>query len=178
MKQTRAILCICLLSIGTRGLAQKVDVDFDKGEDFKKFRTFAWKEGKNAPNPLADRRIREIVEMQLGSKGLRRALGVEPDCLVVYHASTEDDLSLNMFYSGWGAGWYPYWGAPTSVTTTVDRQRKGTLIVDVWDAATKKLAWRGVGEDTLSDKPEKNSKKVQKVVAKMFKQFPPAQGNR
>lgn len=173
MKSVRAILCICLLSVGARALAQKVNVDFDKGEDFKRFKTFAWKEGMSAGNPFADRRIREAVEIQLGSKGLRRAMGVDPDCLVVFHASTTEDLSLNTFYSGWGSGWYPYWGGPTSVTTTVDRQRKGTLIVDVWDAASKKLVWRGVGEDTISDKPEKNVKKIQKATAKMFKQFPP-----
>jgi uncharacterized protein DUF4136 len=174
MKVERIFQGVCLLMFATQAFAQKVNVDFDKSANFKKFKTFAWKEGMSAANPLADQRIRSAVELQLGSKGLRRAMNVDPDCLVVYHASTTEDLSLNTYYSGWGPGWYPYWGGPTTVTTTVDRQKKGTLIVDLWDPSAKKLLWRGVAEDTISDKPEKNTKKIQKAAVKMFKQFPPS----
>lgn len=173
MKVVRILVGIWLSVYGVQAFAQKVNVDFDKTENFKKFKTFAWKEGASSGNPFADQRIKEAVELQLGSKGLRRAMGVEPDSLVVFNASTREDLSLNTYYSSWGPGWYPYWGGPTTVTTTVDRQKKGTLVIDVWDAATKKLVWRGVAEDTISDKPEKNAKKIQKAAAKMFKQFPP-----
>jgi uncharacterized protein DUF4136 len=167
------LISVSLLLFEAQAFAQEVNVDFDKTANFKKFKTFAWKEGMSTGNPFADQRIKEAVELQLGSRGLRRAMNVDPDCLVVFHASTSEDLSLNTYYSGWGPGWYPYWGGPATVTTTVDRQKKGTLIVDLWDASTKKLFWRGVAQDTLSDKSEKNEKKIQKAAAKMFKQFPP-----
>ena len=167
------LLSICLLGLSAQAVAQDVNVDFDKYVNFKKFKTFAWKQGTSSGNPFADQRIKEAVELQLGGKGLRRALNVDPDCLVVFHASTSEELSLSTYYSGWGPGWYPYWGVPATVTTSVDRQKKGTLVVDLWDAGTKKLFWRGTAQDTLSDKPEKNAKKVQKATAKMFKKFPP-----
>ena len=48
---------------------------------------------------------------------------------------------------------------------------KGTLIVDVWNAAEKSLMWRGTSTDTLSDKPEKNEKKINKGMKKMFEEF-------
>jgi hypothetical protein len=38
---------------------------------------------------------------------------------------------------------------------------------------TKKLIWRGVASDTLCGKPDKDEKKLEKVVADMFNKFPP-----
>jgi hypothetical protein len=33
--------------------------------------------------------------------------------------------------------------------------------------------WRGTSTSTLSDKPEKNTKKIHKAVEKLFKKYPP-----
>ncbi len=49
----------------------------------------------------------------------------------------------------------------------------GTLVVDMFDAKTKNLVFRGIAEDELSDNPEKNKKKLEKASTKMFKEFPP-----
>ena len=43
----------------------------------------------------------------------------------------------------------------------------------LFDPATKKLIWRGSATDTLSDKPDKNIKNLDKGVTKMFEHFPP-----
>ena len=173
MRVTHIMWVCCLLLTGRAAFAQKVTVDFDPAANFTKYRTFSWKEGLNTGNPLADKRVRDAVERQLGSKGLRRAIEGTPDLFVVFHASTREDVSLSTYYSSWGYGWYPYWGMPATATTTVDRQTKGTLTVDLWDATTKRLLWRGIARDSVSDKPEKNAKKIQKAAAKMFKNWPP-----
>jgi hypothetical protein len=47
------------------------------------------------------------------------------------------------------------------------------LMVDVFDAHTKKLVWRGTASNVLSDKPESNEKKLEKSLHDMFKNFPP-----
>jgi len=47
-------------------------------------------------------------------------------------------------------------------------------VVDINDGKTKQLLWRGAAKGTLSDKPEKNSKKIDQAVTKMFKQYPPS----
>ncbi len=57
--------------------------------------------------------------------------------------------------------------------TTVHEYRVGTLVVDIFDAKSKALVFRGIAQDELSDKPEKNQKKAQKAAEKMFKDFPP-----
>jgi Domain of unknown function (DUF4136) len=43
----------------------------------------------------------------------------------------------------------------------------------MYDAHNKHLVWRGVASDTLSDKPEKNEKILDKSADKMLKNFPP-----
>lgn len=49
----------------------------------------------------------------------------------------------------------------------------GTLVLDLSDGQQKKLIWRGVASDTLSDKSEKNTKTLNKAIEKLFKQYPP-----
>ena len=64
------------------------------------------------------------------------------------------------------------WGTGTA-TTVVEPQAIGDLTVDIFDGKNKQLIWRGAAEKTLSSKPEKNEKKLEKSVEDMFKKFPP-----
>jgi hypothetical protein len=48
------------------------------------------------------------------------------------------------------------------------------MVVDLFDAKTKRLVWRGIATDTISSDPQKNAMKIEKAVEKMFKKFPPA----
>ena len=52
-------------------------------------------------------------------------------------------------------------------------ENKGTLVVDISNGQSKALIWRGTAADTLSDNPDKNTKKIEKAVEKMFKNYPP-----
>jgi hypothetical protein len=58
-------------------------------------------------------------------------------------------------------------------TTTEQDYKEGTLVLDLYDAKTKQLIWRGSAEDTLSDKAEKNEKNLDKAMQKLLKNFPP-----
>ena len=49
------------------------------------------------------------------------------------------------------------------------------LNVDLCDAPTQQLVWRGTGTDTSSDKPDPHTAKMNKAVAQMFEQYPPTQ---
>jgi hypothetical protein len=62
------------------------------------------------------------------------------------------------------------------VTTTVNNYTVGTLVVDLFDVNSKKLIWRGSSSETLSNKPDKNIKALDKDVQKMFDHFPPGGG--
>jgi hypothetical protein len=46
------------------------------------------------------------------------------------------------------------------------------MIIDLYDAKTQSLIWRGVAQDTLSNNGNKNQQIVEKAIQKMFKQWP------
>jgi hypothetical protein len=56
----------------------------------------------------------------------------------------------------------------------VNEYTVGTLVVDMFDAKSKNLVFRGTAEDEISDNAEKNKKRLEKAATKMFKNFPPA----
>jgi hypothetical protein len=58
-------------------------------------------------------------------------------------------------------------------TTTVEKVPVGTLIVDIYDTQSEHLIWRGEAGEQLSEKPDKDTKKLEKAVDKMFAKFPP-----
>jgi len=80
--------------------------------------------------------------------------------LVVFDGTSGQQVSL-------GIG-----GGVVSTTTTI---YNGTIVVDVYDVATKKLAWRGAASKTIDvkAKPEKREKNLTKAMDKLFKNFPP-----
>lgn len=55
--------------------------------------------------------------------------------------------------------------------TMIEACEVGTLVVDMFDANTEQIIWHGVASDTITDNLNKNTKELQKVIAKMFKQF-------
>jgi hypothetical protein len=156
--------------------AQKVDADFDEAANFAAFKTFAFKDGTPAKNPLYHKRIVDALSRALMAEGMTMDEN-NPDVIVAYHGSTSDEVSIDTNNWGYTYGgswrWGGMYGAPMSSTTTVRKYKTGTLVVDMWDARSKQLAWRGVASDTMSDKAEKNEKKINKAVEKMFKKYPP-----
>jgi len=151
--------------LATSAAAQDVTVDHARQADFSRCRTYAWAQGQPALNPLADANIVEAIDAALASKGWRR-VEANPGCYVMYQASLREQKGLQV----WGNGPRFFGGmASVDVKTVVN----GMMVVDIGDAASQQLLWRAVAKDTLSDKPEKNKKKLAKCMEKMFKDFPP-----
>src|SRR5207247_1071635 len=96
------------------------------------------------------------------------------DVAIVALRMTKNQRTLNTFYNGFGGGWR--WGGGFgNATTTVDNYKVGTLVVDMFDANSKKLVWRGSSSVSLSYKSEKNIKNLDKGVQKMFDHYPPSE---
>jgi Domain of unknown function (DUF4136) len=155
--------------------AQDVSTDYDKSFDFKTLKTFAVKIGTSWGNPLSENRVVSAVESEIIKKGWTKTNEDAADAIVMLHGATEQKKDINTFYtgySGWGyRGWYG--GGMGSAHTTVSEYKVGTLVTDIFDAKTKKLVFRAVAQDEISDKPEKNEKKIKKATEKVFKKFPP-----
>jgi hypothetical protein len=174
----RFVIAAALSFVGAAAFAQDVKTDFDKSAKFGAIETFTVKIGTSWNNQIGERRISDEIAQTLVEKGWTK-VDANPDALVLLHGATEKQQSLNTFYSGMGGyGGYGYrgWGGMGGMgtaTTTVSEYMVGTLVVDIFDAKTKALLFRGTASGEISDKPEKNIKKVQKISDKMFKDFPP-----
>jgi hypothetical protein len=154
--------------VATGAYAQSVNTDADPSAPFSSYRTYLWTPGTPSPVTLTEQRIHADVEAQMAAKGFRLATDQTPDVYIATHVLTkaEPQIIANGF-GPWGFG--GGFGA-IDVNTLV----KGTLVVDMYDANTKKMVWRGVATATVSDKPEKNNAKLAKAVEKMFQHYPPS----
>ena len=105
------------------------------------------------------------------------------DLTVTAIETTKDKQEYNTFYDGlggagfgyrgwrgWGGGWG---GGMGDASTTVADVPVGTLLIDLYDGKTHQLVWRGTSHQDLSNKPSKNTSKVDKAVDKMFDKYPP-----
>jgi hypothetical protein len=152
-------------------LFAKVTVDYNHAVDFSKYKTYSWMNVK-AGDPLWPDRIKAAVDRQLASKGWSPTPSGGDAALAAF-GSTKEVPTMQTFYDSFGGGWFWRGFGDGIATTTISTTPVGTLVVDIFDAPSKKLIWRGVSTETLTDKPEKNEKKLEKAVAEMFKNFPP-----
>jgi hypothetical protein len=167
-----AVCSLFFLAMLEAAFAQHVQTDFDHQANFNQYKTYSWEEIKPA-NSLWDARIQSAVDEQLAAKGWTKVAS-GGDVAVVAIKTTQTQRTLQTFYDGFGGGWrWRGFGGIGEATTTEQDYKEGTLVVDLYDAKTKQLIWRGSAEDTVSDKAAKNEKNLDKGVAKMFKKFPP-----
>ncbi len=162
----------CLALLGTIVFAQGVTYDFDRSADFTKYKTYAWVRGTNLNDQLNHQRITRAVDSQLSARGFARVEAASnPDVLVAYHASFDRNLEITA--SGFGG--YRLAG-PRSGTARVEEIVVGTLAIDMVDAQSRNLVWRGMATKELDAKasPEKKEKNINRAAEKIFRNYPPA----
>ena len=154
--------------------AQQVKTDYDRSANFPQYKTYSWEQVKTT-NPLDADRIKDAVSAALAAKGWTQ-VNSGGDVSIVALEITRNQQTLNTFYDGFGGawGWRRFGGGGfAEATTTTETYKVGTVVVDLFDAKTKQLIWRGSASDTLSNNSDKNIKNLDKGVDKMFKHFPP-----
>jgi hypothetical protein len=163
-----------VLLFATASFAQQVKTDYDRSADFSQYKTYSW-EKVEAQDPLWVNRIKDAVNAALTAKGwtLVESGG---SVAIIAMETTQNRQTLNTFYDNFGGGWrWHGFGGFGESTTTADNYKVGTLVIDLFDANTKTLIWRGSSSDTLSDKSDKNIKNLDKGVQKLFDHFPPGE---
>ena len=173
----RAVLTASILMAAASAVAQDVKTDFDKAFNFASVKTYSIKIGTGWGNDLSQRRVLAEIDEAITGKGWKKSEDGPADIHVVLHGATDTKRTANTFYSGgmggYGYGYRGFAGGMGSSTTTVSEYKVGTLVVDMFDSKSKNLVFRGIAEDEISDKPDKNVKKLEKASAKLFKDFPP-----
>ncbi len=183
MKIISSIILIIILSGCSSSL--KVNYDYDKEIDFNTFKSFTFlewpKENWSLIGEFDKERLINGVKAQMLDRGY-------------YYNELEGDLSISLYvvvsqesatnsYSTYYGGTYggyaynPGWGwgggyAATSYTTT--DYMTGTLVVDIFDESTKKLAFQAVGSGTVDSNPETRERNTGRAMNYLFKDFPKA----
>ena len=177
MKSLPWLVAGLLLTAGP-AFAQKVYVDYDSTYDAAGVESFAWAETSEtsvaSTNRLLHSRIVNGIEYYLTLSGAHEDED-DPDVYVTYHTSTKKEIVVDTDHYGYGypSSWGHYGRSYASVgygtsTTTVRSYERGTLVVDIWDAASDKLVWRGTAMNiTVTPDPTKMEKRIDKALKKM-----------
>ena len=167
MLRARALYVAVTLVLGAGvASAQTVHTDHDPSVNFSSYRTYYW--AKTDPvqgNEILNERIMWGVDAGMARRGWTKAPADRADLAVVANVTTQAQQKLENFYTGWGGWSWAGWDAGETATHTY---LKGTMIVDLFDAKTKKLVWRGVATETVSYSPVKNAERIDKSIETMF----------
>ncbi len=153
-----------------------------------RYHTYAWEPApakqadESHKNPFVGEKIKEAADAQLGAKGYRKVdPSASPDFLVGWHATSQEKTRVEDVNPYWGYGWGPAfgppvgWGGAAGPGVNVTQYEQGTLILDVVDAASNQLVWRGDAKADLGNNPSsgKEQKKIDEAVKKILSSFPP-----
>ncbi|HEY4901478.1 MAG TPA: DUF4136 domain-containing protein [Terriglobales bacterium] len=175
--RTQFLLCLVIMFTCVGAQPQKIKVEYDKSLDFSKFKTYAIDTVENAARPMLRLAIQAAVQDDLSKRGLTK-VDANPDLYVQMYGAIDSDAIATYQDPIYGNAIPPlnygitmWYGIPGTVTTVV--VHKGELVVDVIDAARKRLIWRGIAQQKLSsDNRQKLLDQVNTSVEKMFKQYP------
>ncbi len=157
--------------------SMNVSSHIERGVIFTGYVTYEWGPPDNLPvgdprldnNPFFNDYLQGAVEKQLKAKGYDRAVnGAEANLLIHYHASVNQRLDVYRADQQYG---YCYGDCEPQVTDF----EQGTLVIDLVDAKTKKVVWRGWAQDTMTgviDNQSRLEKQVDEGVTKMMLLLP------
>jgi hypothetical protein len=146
--------------------AQSVHTDHDPSVNFSSYRTYYWAKTDPVPgNEILNERIMWDVDAGMAHRGWTKAPADQAALAVVANVTTQAQQRLDTLYAGWN-GWG--WGGWGRDETTGHLYLKGTMIVDLFDAKTRKLVWRGVATEAVSYSPVKNAQRIDKSIEEMF----------
>ena len=158
-----------------------VEHDYDTTYNFTKLRTYDW-----LPSPpgdqmeeMTEKRVQGSVNSQLQAKGYSQS-NDSPDFLVsmegvkktVTAGSTAVGASIAVPVGSHGS---VHVGGGKSKPR---EKQEGTLNLNIVDAKTKTLIWKGTATAAIQAKasPEEQQQRINQVIAELLKQFPPGKG--
>lgn len=184
---TRVLFVLMLSSCSSL----KVYTDLDKTVDFNQFASFSlypwdYKNGYQL-NDYDKGTIYNAIRTEMTEKGYK--FHKEGGDLIISIFLTLDNVTsyeaYTNHYGGWagyGGGWgyygfgYGYGYGPGYSTTTVteNNYQEGTLIIDIFNTADKKLVWQGIGAKEVQTDLDKRDKELPNNVGRILATFPKA----
>ena len=166
-KATWACLALALAACAT---GPKVVTDSDPSTNFGRYRTYSWvySGSPRGMNPLLFQRVQQSIDRSLAARSFQP--GDPGDFAVAFTLGRRDRVevtdfgSYGPFYRGWGWG-----GAYRNVD--IRNVTDGTLVIDVYDVASKKAVWHGVATQEVSS-GQADQAKIDAAVDAVIAQFP------
>lgn len=162
---TRALQAAALLLLAAPVHAG-VSVEFDREADFSRLTTYTWEQGTPARRPDVQALIVAAIDRELAARGLERVDGGGALNLIAHALADEHTLKQLA-----DPTYFKFWSGVTITDPAL--LKTGSLVVDLQDAGSGKIVWRGLATATVDQSFKKIGKKIDKVVAKMFRDFPP-----
>ena len=172
---------LLLLALLAACNSMSIESDHDPRIDFTKYQSFEFLPEQSSPsdNPVAEgalirNRVWDAVRRELGAKGMTFRESGGADLLIAYHADVQEKVDVTTHgyhYGRWGMGFYG-----DSVDTY--RYNEGRLILDLIDAKSRDLVWRGMATTIVGTArdPEKSTAIINEAVSKMLARYPPEPG--
>ncbi len=167
--------------------AQQIRANWSKDAPFAQYRTYEWVPSEATNHPFYRQYVGEYVNYALTKKKhLRQVTAAQnPDLYVTYHFTTRDVMDWDTYgYGfgpgwggwGWGGGWGGWggWGGMNYSQTRPSPRVMGYLTIDLIDAHTRKIVWRGEAvQDDVTKSGDAEEKQVAHSVYKMLDRYPP-----
>ena len=145
----------------------------ERGTNLTAYRTYAWASDAQLStgdprldnNEFFQARLQAAVEKGLGARGLEKAESGQADFVLHYHASMTQKVDAGGVDAKYG---YCEDCRPSVFDA-------GTLTLDVVDARTNKLAWRGWAQSTFDgvvDNQQWLERRVDESVGRILRTFP------
>lgn len=187
----RRLLRVCsllgLLALTGCASGPTIRSNVDPAADFNSFRTFGFIDplatDRAGYQSLVSQQLVVSAERELVARGLQRT-DTNPDLLVNFSANLDQRLRVTqtpvMHSRGFNShrrGFYSTW--PMYQQTEVRQYTKGTLGIDIVDAARRQLVWEGFALGRVTQRTVDNLGPVlDAAVVDIFSRFPlPPQGS-
>lgn len=144
--------------------------DFDKSVDFSSYKKFTIKEAKTkseggkTESPVLTMKFSEAIDSVISGKGYIHD-SENPDFVVTYVSSVE-------FLPNYGTTNFEKWQGAWSKSETSVLVTKGVIVIDIVDAHTGKLTWRGWDTELVGEPPRNIPKKIRNAVSTILENFP------
>jgi len=150
-------LALGLMSVAAA--AQSVDVSYDRTVDVRALKTYALGNVTitGDPEPLIVQRILSAVDSQMSAIGFQKV---------------ENNPDVRVATQVWRGVSYPYWWSKGFTEIDLPRIFAARVVLEMIDARTEKVVFRGTAEDTVSLRPNRNERKADEAVAEIFEESP------
>jgi hypothetical protein len=149
----------------------------EQGIDFSQFVTYGWGPADALPtgdprldsNPFFKDYLTGAVERALAKRGYRPATDAHPQLVIHFHANVTQRFEVH------GVEPRNYPQCSPNCEPDVAEYEDGTIIVDVVNAATNRVIWRGWAQANIAgliDKQDAMRRHIDKSVTQMFERFP------